>query len=204
MKRSVCTILALAMLAAVAVAAFAADEKKPATTPATPDAAAQQAGMALIMPGEHHKHMEKLVGTFDYTIKMWMDPSAAPTEATGKRTAQMTLGGRYLEETYTGNFMGMPFEGHGTMAYDNVQKKYLSTWVDNMGTGIMYMEGQCDAKGPSWTMTGQMADPMSGKMVTTKHVCKIVDADHFVMEMYAPGMDGKEMKMMEISAARTK
>ena len=200
MKRSVCTVLAVAMLAA-AVAVFAADEKKPTT-----DAAAQQAQMeammAAVMPGEHHEHMKKLVGEFDYTIKMFMPGGAQ--EFTGHRSAKMIMGDRYLDETYTGNFMGMPFEGHGTMAYDNVQKKYLSTWIDNMGTGIMMASGTCDGTGTMWTMSGDMADPQSGKMVPERSVTKLVDADHMTMEMYGPGPDGKEMKMMEISATRSK
>ena len=130
-------------------------------------------------------------------------PGAAPQEYAGHRSAKMVMGDRYLDETYTGTFMGMPFEGHGTMAYDNVQKKYLSTWTDNMGTGIMFGSGTCD-KGTSWSMTADMADPMTGKMVKTRSVTKLVDADHMTMEMYGPGPDGKEMKMMEIAATRSK
>jgi Ni/Co efflux regulator RcnB len=200
MKRIVCTVLALAMLASVA--ALAADEKKPAMTPAQQQAA-QEAMMKAVMPGEHHEHMKKLVGEFDYTIKMFI-PGQAPQEFTGHRSAKMIMGDRYLDESYTGNFMGMPFEGHGTMAYDNVQKKYLSTWIDNMGTGIMFGSGTCEANGTVWNMTADMADPQTGKMTPTRSVTKLVDADHMTMEMYAPGMDGKEMKMMEISAARSK
>jgi hypothetical protein len=100
--------------------------------------------------------------------------------------------------------MGMPFEGHGTMAYDNVQKKYLSTWIDNMGTGIMFGSGTCANNGTEWSMTADMADPMSGKMVTTRSVTKLVDADHMTMDMFGPGPDGKEAKMMSIAATRTK
>ena len=116
----------------------------------------------------------------------------------------MIMGGRYLDETYMGTFMGMPFEGHGTMAYDNVQKKYLSTWIDNMGTGIMFGSGTGDAAGTTWTMAADMADPMTGKMTATRSVTKVVDADHMTMDMFGPGPDGKEMKMMSIAATRTK
>jgi Protein of unknown function (DUF1579) len=199
MKRIVCTVIALAMLASIA--AMAADEKKPAV-PAAQQQAAQDA-MKLVMPGEHHAHMKKLVGEFDYTIKMFM-PGMAPQEFTGHRSAKMIMGDRYLDESYTGTFMGMPFEGHGTMAYDNVQKKYLSTWIDNMGTGIMFGSGMCEANGTVWNMNADMADPMSGQMVKTRSVTKLVDADHMTMEMYGPGTDGKEMKSMEISATRSK
>ncbi len=38
--------------------------------------------------------------------------------------------------------MGMPFEGMGIDGYDNLAKQYVSTWVDNMGTGIMNIDRQ--------------------------------------------------------------
>ena len=193
MKRFVCTVLAFVMLMPIAMVALAGDEKQPAMDP-----------MAAIMPGEHHAHIKMLAGNFDYTIKMWMDPTQPPQESTGKRSAEMILGGRYLTEKYTGTFMGMPFEGYGTLAYDNMQKKYVGTWIDNMGTGIMISSGQCNAKDMTWTMSGEMADPMTGEMVMTRSVTKLVDPDHIMMEMYAPGADGKEMKTMEIMATRTK
>jgi hypothetical protein len=194
MKRVVCSAVALTMC--LSIAAFAADEKKPAAAPAMDP-------MAMVSPGEHHKHMAKLVGEFDYSMKMFM-PGQPAMDYTGHRSAKMTMGDRYLDETYTGTFMGMPFEGHGTMAYDNVQKKYLNTWIDNMGTGIMFGSGTCDASGTSWTMTSDMADPMSGKLIPTRSVTKVLDANKISFEMYAPGPDGKEMKMMEIIATRSK
>jgi hypothetical protein len=97
--------------------------------------------------------------------------------------------------------MGMPFEGRGTMAYDNLQKHYVSTWIDNMGTGIMIANGACDGKG-TWNMSGESPDPMTGKMIKTRSVMKLVDDNTFVMEMYMPGADGKETKMMEITGKR--
>jgi hypothetical protein len=195
MKRSTSTLLSVILVAVLAVAAAAGDDK-PALDPA-----AQQAMMQAWAPGEHHAHMKKLVGNFDYTIKMWMDPSQPPSESTGKRSAEMVLGDRYLVETYTGTFMGMPFEGRGTMAYDNLQKHYVSTWIDNMGTGIMIANGACDGKG-TWNMSGESPDPMTGKMIKTRSVMKLVDDNTFVMEMYMPGADGKETKMMEITGKR--
>ena len=189
--RRVCTLLALAMIAA-AVPAMAGDEKA---------AAAAQDPMAMMMPGEHHGHMKKLAGNWDYTMKMWTEPGVAPMESTGKRSAEMMLGDRYLHEKYTGTMMGMPFEGHGTMGYDNVQKQYIGTWIDNMGTGIMMSTGSCDGKG-TWTMKGDMADPTTGTMVPTRSVLKMVDENTFTMEMYVTGPDGKEMKMMEMTHKR--
>jgi hypothetical protein len=92
--------------------------------------------------------------------------------------------------------MGMPFEGHGTDRYDNMTGKYVSTWVDNMGTGILYMTGDC--KGNVCTSTGDMTDPMTGKKVTTKMVSTWNDDGTMKMEMFAGDGSGNEMKTMEM------
>lgn len=199
MKRWVCTSLVIASIFAIAAVAVAGDDKK---AEMQMDPAAQQAMMTAMMPGEHHEHMKKLVGNFDYTLKMWMDPSAPPQESTGKRTGELVLGGRFLEETYTGTFMGMPFEGIGTLGYDNVGKQYVSTWIDNMGTGIMMGHGQCDKTG--WSMTSESLDPMTGKPWKSRSKTSMPDDNTMVMEMWTPGADGKEFKMMEITCKRTK
>ncbi len=203
MKRWLCSLLVLATLGLGAVTATAGDEKKAAKPGEMQmDPAAQQAMMAAMMPGPNQELMKKLAGNFDYTMKMWTDPGSAPAETSGKRTAEMLMGGRFLQETYSGTFMGMPFQGRGLLAYDNMQKKWVSTWIDNMSTGIMTSEGTYDGKG-TWTMTGESLDPATGKMVTMRTTVTLKDDKSFVMEMFAPGPDGKDVKMMEMTCTRT-
>lgn len=199
MKRWMCTSLVLASVMAIAVVAVAGDEKK---TEAQMDPAMMAAWTAAATPGEHHGHMVKLVGNFTYTMKSWTDPASPPMETTGKRTAEMVMGGRYLEEKFTGDFMGQTFEGLGTLGYDNVGKQYVGTWIDNMSTGIMTMHGTCGKDG--WEMTGESLDPMTGKPVTSRSKLSMPDADTIFMEMWMPGPDGKEMKWMEMTCKRTK
>ncbi len=202
MKRWLCTILVVCAVGMIAAAAIAGDEKKAMPKDMKMDAATQQAMEAAMAPGPNQELMKKLTGNFDYALKMWMAPGAAPIESKGKRTGEMVMDGRYLQETYTGDFMGQPFEGQGTLAYDNFQKKWVSTWIDNSGTGIMMSTGTCDGKG-TWEMKGEMPDPMSGKMVMTRGVTTLKDDNTIVMSMYAPGPDGKDMKMMEMTLTRS-
>jgi hypothetical protein len=191
----------LFLVAALAVAAFAGDDKK-AATQGQPDAAQMQAMMTAMAPGGNHAHLAKLAGNHTYTMKMWMDPAAPPQESTGKRSAQMILGGRFLEEKYSGNFMGMPFEGIGWMGYDNLKKEYTGAWIDNMGTGIMDMSGTGSADGKTWTMKGTGMDPATGKPMTTRSEINIVDDNTFTMTMFGPGADGKETKMFEMTCKK--
>ena len=47
----------------------------------------------------------------------------------------------------------MPFEGMGIVGYDNLLKKFVSVWIDNMGTGLMPGTGTYDAATKTYTYT---------------------------------------------------
>ena len=187
-----------------------ADEKKDTTatkveeTPAAPvdSATMAKAWMDYATPGDMHKWMADNCGKWEGETKMWQDPSAPPTITKGSAEFKMILDGRYQEGVHKGNFNGMPFEGKSTMAYDNAKKIFLSSWIDNMGTGIMTMEGKWDEATKTLTSEGKQVDPVTGKDMTIREVCKFPDANTQTMEMYCTGADGKEMKTMEITMTR--
>ena len=100
--------------------------------------------------------------------------------------------------------MGMPFTGVGYTGYDNIKKKYIGSWMDNMSTSMMISTGTANADGKSYTFTSSMDDPMTGKSSPVKETVTIVDEDHHTLEMWGPGPDGKSFKMMEIDYSRKK
>jgi hypothetical protein len=156
---------------------------------------------AAAAPGANHKDMEKFVGNWTYTNKVWMDPAAPPSESKGKANMSMILGGRYLQQNYSGEFMGKPFEGFGLMGFDNVKKEYVSTWTDNTSTAIMTMNGT-KAK-DDIALTGMMDDPTTGKATKLREVIRWTGPDTWVLEMY-DGSGPKEVLMMEITHTRVK
>lgn len=194
----------LCLLALVAVPVLAQHEhgtKPPEGAPPAggPD---MDAMMKAMSPGPEHKLLARMVGDWTFTNKMWMDPSAPPSTGTGTMHAEMILGGRYVHAVWKGDFMGMPFEGHGTEGYDNMTKKHVSSWVDNMGTGIMYSTGTCDADGKVCTQTAEMIDPMTGVMTTSRSVITWKGDNSFTMEMYATPAGGTETKNMEMTVTK--
>lgn len=185
-------IVVLCLLALMCSPALA-QEKKPEGMPSAAEMEAMEKAMS---PGPEHKRLEKMVGDWTFSSKMWMAPGAPPMESGGTVHGEMMLGGRYLHSVWKGNMMGMDFEGHATDAYDNLSKQYVSTWVDNMGTGIMYMTGTCS--GEVCTSSGEMIDPMSGQKVTMKGVNTWNDDGSYKFEMYVKDASGNEMKNMEM------
>lgn len=167
------------------------------------DPAAMEAMMKAAMPGAAHKALEPMVGTWDTKVTTWMMPGADPVGGTGTAENKWILGGRYIEQRFKGDFMGMPFEGLGYSGYDNVKKQYVGIWMDNMGTGMMT---SASTGGTANTMTfkATFADPMTGKDTNFDEKVTFIDADHHTFEMWAPGPDGKMFKSMEIAYSRKK
>jgi uncharacterized protein DUF1579 len=157
-----------------------------------------KAWQEYMTPSDMHKMLAKDEGEWKADITMWMDPKAPPTKSTGSNSVKMIMGGRYQESRFKGDFMGMPMEGVGTVAYDNGRKVFISTWYDNMGTGLMYMEGKYDPATKSILFEGDGYDPTTGKNCKMREVYKYIDDKTQVMEMYNTPAGGTEVKSMEI------
>jgi len=155
----------------------------------------------LAMPGEPHKLFATLAGSWTTTTKSWMDPSKPPMESTGTAEMKMLLDGRFLYQEFTGEMMGQPFSGVGIDGYDNIQKKYVTTWMDTMGTGIFQMEGTASPDGKTITLRGQHPEPGGGHM-SHRAIWTLVDPNTQTFHMYGTHHGGKEMKMMEITYTR--
>lgn len=189
-----CTVVLLA--AGVGLAA-AQEGEAPAPDPAM--AAMMEAMEASMTPGSEHGMLADSVGTWNLSMTFWMDPNAPPQTSTGTAERRMILGGRVLEERVTAETMGMAFEGIGYTGYDNVTGEWWSTWMDNMGTGLMMMKGSVDEETHTATWKGEMSDPMAGGKTPMKIVVEHEGPDKEVSEFYGPAPEGEGMiKTMEI------
>ena len=169
--------------------------------------------MELSKLNENHKLLGDLAGTWSYTVRFWMnpDPNAKPQESKGIATRKPMMDGRFFVMDVTGK-MEMPgpdgkkkemtFKGMGIEGYDNVKKKFVGSWVDNMGTGIMMSEGTYDPATKTFTYTGEV-EAIPGMKTKVREVMKVVDKDHHNFEWYED-RGGKEAKTMEISYTRKK
>lgn len=159
--------------------------------------AEMKAWQTFMTPGDMHKNLASSAGNWKAEMTMWMAPGSEPTKSTVTAKNEMIMGGRYLESTFKGDFMGMPFEGTSTTGFDNGKKKFISTWIDNMGSGIMVSEGNWNAEKNRIEMSGKQTDPMTGKdLKVREHFTFNADGTQF-MEMWMEH-DGKEFKAMEI------
>ena len=198
------------------LASPAAATTSAATAPTgQPSAEDMQKMMAQMMEfskvNENHKLLGELAGTWNYTVKFWMAPGAPPQESKGTAVRKPMWDGRFYTLDVSGKMempgadgkmRSMDFKGHAMEGYDNVKKKFVGTWMDNMGTGFMTSEGTYDAATKTFTHNAEYEETPGAKK-QMREVLKVIDKDHHTFEMYE-NQGGQEAKTMEIKYTRAK
>ncbi len=189
----------LGVLVLVAVVALVTTEVV-SQDPGQDEALMMEKWTEFMTPGPAHDHFKARVGKWDAQVSMFMVPGAPPVTSPAVAVIESAMGGRYLIERDTGDFMGMPFEGMSITGYDNIKKRYVSSWVDNMGTGITSMEGI--RKGNSIHSWGTGPNVLEDRYVPMRSVETTIDKDHHTVEMFGPGPDGSEYMAMRLVYTR--
>lgn len=164
--------------------------------------AEMEAWVKAMTPGKYHAHLAQLEGDWRYSLKWWSDPAAEPLESAGTCKKTMIFGGRYLQEEFNGDFMGQPFHGLGITGYDNTSGQFVSTWIDNAGTGILFSSGQSDASGKVQTFHSDHLNPVTLQTDKLRFVTRLVDANRHVFESYVTSTGADEHLQMWIEYVR--
>lgn len=190
-------ITALFLMLILALTLTAQDEPS-----AEEQAAAQKAWMEFMTPADEHKDLANGAGEWIVQNTYWFTPGAEPTVTEGSAVGEMIMGGRYLKTIHTGTVMGMPFEGMSLEAYDNAADKYISIWIDNLGTSVAYAEGAYNEESGKIVYEGSMTDPMTKEPAWFKQTVEKPDENTIKFEMFMKGQDGSDFKNMEILFTR--
>src|SRR5437764_8444463 len=173
----------LVLLLTAATFAAPVAKAQDAGTQAPPQmSAAEQEMMQKYMkaatPGPEHQKLAKMAGKWKMQVTAWMMPGAPPEKSEGTAEFKPILGGRYIRQEIKGTMGGQPFEGQGTLGFDNVTKERFVTWTDSMSTGLLVMRGKCPADAKKCTTRGQATDAVAGKMVSFSVTTIMTVGDH--------------------------
>lgn len=167
-----------------------------------------QAYMELMQPGPEHKLLQELAGEWTQEVKIWMAPGQEPMSFAGTATAEMILGGRFLEFKFVsgeGMFAG---EGLNILGFDRRNKVYTSVGFDTWGTYFVTAEGNYDEAAKSLSLFGEAEDRTRSMTEKYNIVLKFLDADTFIWEvtfLEAQQMYGvDEFRMVEVTHHRVK
>lgn len=155
-------------------------------------------------PGEAHQRLNDWVGSWTTETKMWMSPEN-PTITKGSAEIKWVLGGRFLQQEFTGELMGQPMSGIGYTGYDNYSKKYVGFWVDNTATAVFTMEGLFDQGGKNLIMYGKMDEWMTGERdKNVKYIARYGGPERMIFEIHDLGIGEDNTKVVEIVYTRKK
>jgi hypothetical protein len=163
-----------------------------------------KACMAAGTPGDQHKYLAQSAGTWAGKNTMWMAPGADPIKTESTSTVTSIMDGRFTKVEASGDMPGMgKFSGLGVYGYDNVAKKFVGTWVDNMGTTMMNGTGELSADGKILTWTNTFTCPITKKPATMRQVETTTGPNAMTLEMFmTEPKSGKEYKMMQIDMTK--
>lgn len=197
---------ALLIVAASAALIQPAQDAKPAAPQLPPGMTQAEADAyaAAAAPGEMHAWLAKNAGTWTGVSRNWSAPDTDPMSSDSTLVATMELGGRYLQNSVSAEWPGIgPFEGRGTVGYDNAQRMFTATWCDNMGTGIMTGTGQLSADRKTLTVTYTYFDPAARKQTTLREATVRETDDRMWVRLWMTDpKSGKEFLMMETTYTR--
>jgi hypothetical protein len=151
-------------------------------------------------PGEHHKQLESLAGSWDVVVKFKYGPGPE-RQSKARCEAKWVLGGRFLQQEYENESGQRVLQFFG---YDNQKKRFFISKMDNMDTGVLYTEGDISEDGKAITLVGNRTDPLSGKTGRLRIVTTLIDPDHYRVEWYQVGEDAKEERVVAMEHARHK
>ena len=155
-------------------------------------------------PGDPHKLLDQFVGKWEVSSRMWLEgPGKPPTDGKAASEIRWILDGRFVQEDYSSQMMGMPHRSIGITGYDNVKKKYVMSYIDNMATSIYTCEGTLDESGKVMILFGKFDDPMTGERdKVNKFVTRMVGPDKHIFEIYDQVGTPGEFKFMEMTYVR--
>jgi hypothetical protein len=193
----------LSMAATIALG-LATGARATETKPAGGDAAAVASLNAAMTPGAAQKRLDFLVGDFDVKVLTWLDPAKPPYESIAVAVSKWVLGDRYIQTMLSGFIGGEPWAGIGYAGFDNVQKKYVATYMDSGSTGMEWYSGAIAEDGKAAKMTATIYDAVTHKPTKVEMRLRMPADGSHVTEYWQANPAGKMVKVMELQYTRRK
>src|SRR5690349_17365263 len=117
--------------------------------------------MQTCKPGPAHERLKELLGKYDVTSRMWMEPGKPPMESKGTCEVSWLVEGKWLVSKATVPLMGMNVSTTVILGYDNFKERYVPCSVDSLQTALNTASGHFDQGGDNLILWGTIDEPMT-------------------------------------------
>lgn len=156
---------------------------------------------AYSTPGDMHAKLAQMAGNWNAQVQHWMAPGAPAEVSQGTAESKLIFGGRFIQQEFSSEWMGQPFQGLGIFGYDNIQQEFQSIWLDSMATGMMVSSGQLADDG-GMVEEGTFSCPLTNSERWNRSKTTFVNEDTFTFEMFMQDENGEEFRSMLITYTR--
>jgi hypothetical protein len=150
----------------------------------------------------HQDDLERLVGSWDATVTYFIGTKENQGKAVCE--AKWILDRHCVQQEYQSKFMGSPLTILQLLSYDAMKKKLIEIHMTNLHGGALCNEGDVSADGKEWKLSGPYMNLQTMKAAPLRTVYTFEDKDHFTLDWFLPGSDGKETRLIHITHARKK
>jgi hypothetical protein len=157
----------------------------------------------LTLPTEQHKRLDALAGVWDVAVKFKVGPDKFQN-GTATCTAKWILDGKFLQQEYKSTVNGRPFTVLQMLGYDTTNQQFIEVYFNSLETAPMHNVGTLSDDGKVITHLGEHLDMATQKLVKLRTVYTFTDKDHFLLEWFQTGADGKEDKVVTLTHIRRK
>jgi len=154
-------------------------------------------------PTDQHKRLNPLVGNWDVAIRFKVGPDKFQDSSASCET-KWILDGHVLRQEYNSMMNGKPYTVIHMLGYSDQKKKFFEIKFDNMNNYAMVNEGAISDDSKVITQVGERIDPATGKSGKLRTVTTLTDNDHYTLEWFLIGSDGKEEKGVTLVHTRKK
>lgn len=189
--------LLLVALVAFAAGRWAGPEQVALGAQEQGNAGADATLQAATSPDEHHRAVDVMIGDWEGTVKVWLQPGAPPMEAPGRIEREWILDGRYIREEVTIDAPGGAFKGLGFFGYNALDGRYESVWLENQSTAISYETGYLDREAMILRTQGQHRDAFTGQIIATRNEIDLSVPDRQTFTGFAIDSNGRENRTLE-------
>ncbi len=150
-----------------------------------------------------HENYQPIIGEWDMRWTLFNPAGEATQELAGAASNEWIVGGRWVQSTFKTDLdiKGELFHGVGFFGHDNTTGRYHNLWLESNRTAVQYDTGSYDAEARTFTFKGDQPRP-DGTLVSTRTTMRIDTADQHTIELFVPGPDGVEFRVLEIVLTR--
>lgn len=149
-------------------------------------------------PGENHRLLDSLEGTWTTTLRAWLHGSPPPEVALDARLeARWILDGRYLQLDYRHTGPELDLEGRYYFGYDPIEGHYYNLLIANDHVIPLHSKGAWDGEKKTLSFRGIEYDPVTGDSFEKREHFTFLAPDRIGYELRYGFSDGTEIKAAE-------